>query len=68
MPGGGEPEIPSRKRVCVSTYVARGSLLVIPGQLKPTLAPRADTQPLGQQAPFPSAAETPTHAWGMEKG
>lgn len=59
VPGEGETEIPSRKQFCVSAYVARGSSLLIPGQLKPTLAPRADTRPLGQQAPFPSAAETP---------
>lgn len=67
MPGGVETEILSRKQVCVSTYVARSSLLLIPGQLKPTLAPCADTLPLGQQVPF-SAAETPTHAWETEEG
>jgi len=68
VPGGRRTVILSRKRVCVSAYVARGSLLLIPGQLKRTLAPCADTWPLGQQAPFPLAAETPTHAWGMEVG
>lgn len=64
MPGKGQVENPSRKQLCVSTYVARSSLLLILGQLKLTLAPRAGTWPLGQQVPFPSAAEAPTHAWG----
>lgn len=43
VPGGGENEILSHRQVCVSAYVAQGSLLLIPGQLKPTLAPHADT-------------------------
>lgn len=73
MPGGEETEIPSRKRVCVSTYVARDSLLLIPRQLTATLAPCADTCPEaswspGQRAPFPSAAVTPTHSRGMHEG
>lgn len=64
VPGKGQAENPSRKQLCVSTYVARSSLLLILGQLKLTLAPRAGTWPLGQQVPFPSAAEAPTHTSG----
>lgn len=68
VPGKGQAENPSRKQLCVSAYAARSSLLLILGQLKLTLAPRAGTWPLGQQVPVPSAAEAPTHSWGEEEG
>lgn len=59
MPAGGETEIPSRKEVCVSTYVACGSLLLIPGQLKPTLAPLLTPRPWDSRRPSPLQLRPP---------